>query len=383
MSMEFGLFNLFMGPQPPDAEWRSATIGPFAVSLVEDYAQAVQQLSRKAQVRVSTNWTRSKDQPTDTSAPMGVLTKTVERTESVSGDWVVTATATCSDSNVEQSILAREPISDGGVWELCEILTFVTGRRVTVEELTERYDPNASGEPACIAIETLRAAALAWENRHQIATNGLNYALLSHNSAIDYKFLQPKAAQYNTALNVIIDKWPLEKPPKVAKQTREQLAAAIAGVVAICKDLTDEQRASYTALLRAKVMQGPYSLLDSLVSLLKDLTIIVDDDNEQTLARVGYLNTVRNRLTHAGEMPLLKNLDQVQSDRYTVNIVAGVLQELNQLAFGKRLGFSPQGLGSLSQHTDTLRRFFVEGVWNNHPLELMDFQDWISDPTNL
>jgi hypothetical protein len=130
-------------------------------------------------------------------------------------------------------------------------------------------------------------------------------------------------------------------------------------------------------------MQGPYSMLDSLVSLLLEFGIIVDNDKEQTFARVGYLNTVRNRLTHAGEMPLLKGLNQSQSDQYTVNIVCGVLQLLNQLALGKRFGFSPQGIGSLSQQTDSLRRFFVEGVWNSHPIELLDFQDWISDPANL
>ena len=114
---EVRLFNLLMGQQPPDVEWRSAKVGPFTVSLVEDYAKAVGQLSRKAQVRVSMNWTRSQeaDQSSDESAPLSVLTKEVEHTDSVPGGWVVTAMATCSDSNNEQSILAREPIADGGV----------------------------------------------------------------------------------------------------------------------------------------------------------------------------------------------------------------------------------------------------------------------------
>jgi hypothetical protein len=78
---------------------------------------------------------------------------------------------------------------------------------------------------------------------------------------------------------------------------------------------------------------------------------------------VRYLNTVRNRLTHSGELPLLKGLDQIQSDRFTVNIVWGVLQELNQLVLGTLSGFTIDGPGRQSQHLTDLQRFFADGLW--------------------
>jgi len=61
-----------------------------------------------------------------------------------------------------------------------------------------------------------------------------------------------------------------------------------------------------------------------------------------------YSNTVSNRLTHSGELPFLKGKSQEQADRDAVNIVGGVLQKLNQLAFSRALGFSTGWVGSLT-----------------------------------
>jgi hypothetical protein len=196
-------------------------------------------------------------------------------------------------------------------------------------------------------------------------------------------FLQPKAAQYNTALNVIIDKRPLPRQPKVLREVRESLAKAVEGVVSACDGLTEEQKRGYTALLRSRVMDGPNSMPDRLILLLRELGIILPDDGEPALTRVKYLNTVRNRLTHSGEMPLLKGMTQEQSDRYTVNIVGGVLQEIDQLALGRVLGFTVDRAGSFSQDSSELRRFFAQGVWHNHPIELKDYNEWIEYPFSI
>ena len=98
--------------------------------------------------------------------------------------------------------------------------------------LLDRFDPNRAGEPVCDVTEALLVAGVAWDHRKSLADRGLAYALLSHDSAIEYMFLQPKAAQYNTALNVIIDKWPLPKQPKVPSAVREALALAVETAVA-------------------------------------------------------------------------------------------------------------------------------------------------------
>ncbi len=370
--MEIDLYNLFLGPELPPEKLRSRKVGPFEVRLIDDYEVAVKGIYRPAHTNVSWQWKRLDPQPPgqDPALPAGISEQTVTHVDEVPGGWVVTAKATLPEPAAEQSVLARSPTDDGGVWDLCELLTFITGRRVLTHDLIERFDPNRAGEPVCVLPEVLLAADVAWGHRKALADQGLAYALLSHDLANEYRFLQPKAAQYNTALNVIIDQWPLPKLPKVPKDVREGLAKAVEDLVAGWDGLSADHRKGYTALLRSRVMDGPYSLLDRLTLLLRDLGLVQPGDGESVLTRVRYLNTVRNRLTHSGEMPLLKGMSQQQSDSYTVNIVGGVLQELNQLALGRMLGFSVGGVGSLSQDTTALRRFFVEGVWHNYPIEL-------------
>lgn len=383
-TMEVDLFNLFVGPTLPPERLRRQKIGPFEVAVIDDYDHKVKGLFQRPSVNVSFQWRRLDSQPPnqDPNYPIGQMEQVVTHIDGQKGEWTVTGKAALQ-SDGEASILSRTPIADNGLWDLCELLTFITGRRVLTCDMLERFDPNRADEAACIPVESLLAASAAWQHRQTLAESGMVYALLSHNSALDYQFLQPKAAQQNTALNVLIDKWPLPKLPKVAQGIREGLAKAVEELVGRWEGLTDEARLGYTALLRSKVMEGPYSMLDKLTLLLRDLGVVLADDGEPVMTRVRYLNTVRNRLTHSGEMPRLKNMTQEQSDRYTVTIVGGVLQSLNKLALGKMLGFSPSGVGSLSQDASGLRHFFAEGIWNNHPIEIMDYQEWIKDPLGL
>jgi hypothetical protein len=383
-AMEIDLYNLFLGATLPPEQLRKHIVGPFEVFLIENYENAVASVYRPASVNVSLQWRRVDPQPPeqDPAYPLGLLEQTVTRVDAVKGRWTVTGKAALNSTD-ERSILSRFPWDDNGVWDLCELLTFITGRRVVTHDMLERFDPNRAGDTPCVLAEALVAASVAWGHRQSLVDNGFVYALLSHNAACEYQFLQPKAAQYNTALNVLIDKWPLRKLPKIPQEIRESLAKAVEDVVANHRGLSDDSRRGYTPILRSRVMDGPYSMLDRLNQLLSDLGLVLPDDGDAVLTRVRYLNTVRNRLTHSGEMPQLKGMTQEQSDRYTVQIVGGVLQSINQMAIGKMLGFTASGVGSLSQDTTALRRFFVEGNWNNYPIETRSFSDWIEDPMGI
>ena len=379
--MEIDLYNLFLGDTLPPEQLSKRVVGPFNVFLVEDYEKAAATVYRPASFNVSLQSYKVDPQPPeqDPACPLVLIQQNVTAVEAVKGSWTVTGRATLNSTD-QRSILSRSPSDDNGVWDLCELLTFTTGRRVVTHDMLERFDPNRAGDSPCVLTEALAAASVAWGNRQSLVTEGFVYALLNHNAACDYRFLQPKAAQYNTALNVLIDKWPLPQLPKVPKDIRKSLADAVGDVVAKHSGLSNDIQRGYENILRSRVMDGPYSLLDRLRQLLSDLGLVLPNDGDAVTTRVKYLNTVRNRLTHSGEMPLLKDMTQEQSDRYTVNIVGGVLQSLTQMAIGKLLGFTASGVGSLSQDTSALRRFFVEGIWHNYPIETKSFSDWLEDP---
>jgi hypothetical protein len=122
------LFNLYLGSELPPQDYTSAKIGPFTVRLVPEYKERVQLLPHYAYKRTGYDFAE------------GVLTKQVSFVDKRSGGWAVTAEAEF-DAGSTTSVLCRGQNNDHGVWDLCELLTFITGRRVAMEDQLERYSP--------------------------------------------------------------------------------------------------------------------------------------------------------------------------------------------------------------------------------------------------
>lgn len=377
---EVEIYNLDIGAQRATNGWDEIDVGPFSVRLVDEYEERAARLYQPAKARVSF------------TGPVDALEKSVSRSESTGGGWVCTAVATIRYES-DQSVLALSPIADAGVWDLCEILTFLTGRRVTIAELTERYNPNARRSPACAPIETLPAASVAWKNRSSFAESGLRYGLLTYNLTIGYRDMNVIAGQQNTAFNILVDEWPsekihvLEKPlnRKIPKRVRRALAEKVQAAVEEIEDhLFEGEKEAYQGILMGRALQGPYSLHGAAVQFLKyDVGVIPVDADETILRRVKFMNAVRNQMTHAGQLPALGGMDREVADRYGGVIINGVVPEINQLAIGRLFGMSTAGLGSASQRHDELFRFFTEGTWHGYPLELMGFDEWLNSPETL
>jgi len=355
-------------------------VGPFKLDLAEGYVDAIAKLHRPDQLQVTL------------AGPINQLTRSVTRVDGSDGGWEVTAFATTNDQNQESSVLGRFPSQDGGVRDICEVLTFVTGRRVVLEQSFQFFTPNAKSEAACLPEETFAAATLAWTHRERFSRHGVAYALLLENAAIDHRMMQVRAYLHNAVLNILVDKWPSEEISalptpavmKLPKKMRSELADNVEATVVAFPSLPDEARSGYIPLLRAKVFQGPSSLHDAVLRLLQyDLGILPEKVDAPVVQRVQFMNRVRNYMTHSGQMPDLPGLSQEIADRYTAAIIGGVVPTINQLAIGRLFGFTTDTVGSLSQQPDDLQRFFLEGNWRGQPLELMSFEEWINSPEVL
>lgn len=374
------LYNLDVGDPRRVIGGRSSQVGPFRLELAEDYINAVNQLHKPDQLKVTL------------AGPIDKLTRNVTRVEGVDGGWQVTATATADDDNLTTSVLGRFPSQDGGIRDLCEILTFLTGRRVVLEQALQFFTPNAKSEAACLPEETFAAASIAWSYRERFSSHGLAYALLLENAAIDHRLMQIRAYLHNAVLNILVDKWPSDEiaavpapaVTKITKNIRKELADLVEATVVAFPSLPKEAKDAYIPLLRGKVFQGTSSLHDAVLRLLQyDLGILPVNIDQRVLQRVQFVNRVRNFMTHSGQMPDLPGLEQEVADRYTAVIVAGVVPAINQLAIGKLFGFTTETVGSLSQQSADLSRFFLEGNWRGQPLELMSFEEWINSPELL
>jgi hypothetical protein len=371
------LYNLYVGDQIPPEHFSRVDIGPFRVELVADYATRVQRMGKHGEKTVSQDLFEGER----VDDPLIDITTTTF-TERRLGGWEVTATASFDEANIaEVSILNREPMADAGLWDLCTLLTFISGRQVAIESHLERHDPNLYGTRACIPIETLFAAAIAWNNRKSLVERRLTYAILLHNEALTQNMLQILAGLNNTALNIIIDQCGTAPTP-LSKAARRELRGGIVAAIDACTELSPTEKDAFKSILGSKIDQGLGSMTDRTKALLVDLGIVDSAPDDDVARRIKFVNAVRNSFTHKGEPPDLKGITREQSMRYTTAIVAGVVPELTVAALGRILGFKSGSVGSLSQNAYDLKRFFQKGEWRNWPLEKLDFEEWFYGELN-
>ncbi len=349
------LFNLYMGEQRLVPLLAECKIGDLTVCLTDDYDAKAAQLPKPASL---------------ISDKTGV--KSLSPRE---GTWQATATVSYQDSQ-EKSVLLHEECDDGGLWDLCNLLTFLTGRRVVTTEYKRRYRPDSYGDYAVIDFETLKAASLAWQHRNCLVSRNLHTALLLYNEAMDVNLLQSRAALYSTALNIILDNLDnlnLDSHEttyqKVSKDIHKKLKNKINNVFNCfeqAEDLQPDQAERYRRSLN-RIDAGPTST-DKLFSLLQLLDVINSPPTSDQELRVKRVGIVRNRLVHTGR-PKIKGLDDEQSKIHTIKIATEVVPEIIRIVIGHHLGFRSGGTGSHCQLKDDLIKFFHKGVFRGQEFE--------------
>ena len=340
------LFNFYMGDSRPGPSWSESSIGCLKVRLTDDYNDKVSQLPQPSMLTFNETGLR--------------------RSPPREGTWQTTATVSWRGTG-EKSILLDKVADDGGLWDLCNLLTFLTGRNVATAEYCERVRPDGYGDYAVAQIETLRAASHAWQNRESLVSKNLHFALLLYNQAMNTNILQLRAASYCTALNIVLDQHEMTYE-RVSKSMRKKLKNEISDVLRKTTELQPDQLEWYKNLLHSQIDRGPTSL-DKLFSLLKTLEIIDLSLTPEQKTRVQYVDRVRNVLTHTGQTPKLEGLDDEQSKIYTANIVAAVVPEIIRIVIGHHLGFRAGGRGSYCQIKDDTINFFQNGVFRGQSFD--------------
>jgi len=357
------LYNLYVGEKRPQAPWDQAVFGDFLVRLLPDYEDRIKKLYRPEIRKVT--W-----------LPEEGFRQVVSHHEGRPGDWEMTAEIVFKNhSRNETSLLLRDPSPDGGVWDVCTILSFLTGRTVLDKHPGKRVNPERSVNRACTDIETLHAAALAFTNRRNLVETGMEYSIIMLLEAMRYDSFQSIALLNNTAFNIILDKWPITIND-IDKDQKNELREAITSGVESTALLTLNQKKAANAILRGRINQGLLSLSEKTETLLKVIGAIPKDCDENTIKRVMFLNKLRNHVVHTGRVPEIKGLDREISDHYAFIAAAQVIPGIVSAAIGYKLGFSQRGLGSLCLNLHEYTKFFTDGFWGDWDIENVNYDDW-------
>lgn len=355
--MEIELLNLNVGPPEshPITIWQ---VGPFNIALRNDYDDAYRCLAQ--------NLRRETDMLTDehTFHPR------------ITGEWIVTADLedVSEGDTLNPSILTVSEELDNGLWDLLELLTFITGRRVTTTDMTSRYSPCFFGDPACVYQELPQAVQKAWDNREVIVSSGFKLAILAYNEALAQTSLQSKGCLFNTALNIIADR---SVPSKkyLKKKERKDLVDALKRVIVDSASLNEIALSNVCRELEGVFGRAANGAVPRLIRLLQILNIIPEEIPEDMKRRVKWVNQLRNSITHMGEIRI-NGVDRPQLKSVAGLIVGQIVPAICAKAIGKCLGFSPFGLGSLCMNTPYLTEFFATGQWFDWDVETQDIQDW-------
>ncbi len=349
--------NLYVGEHLPTKMGRWAELGSIRVELAGDYEYLVQQMPRRSYVRVECS--------------SGKRQQFEERI----GDWVATAVVEVA-SKGECSLLSEEPDQDGGIWDIEALLTFISGRKVVREEEKTGFLHKEYGEPACSPVETLQALRVAWGNRSHLRDSRLFLALHCYNEALHSRSMLVQAGLISTALNIILDSFDFPSN-SVDKQIRKNLAKEVENVVDKCSELSNEHAQAYKNILRGKVLEGVGgSQLSKLIAFLQSIEVVSDPILDSENGRAKILNSIRNGFVHSARVSDFRGLDKEKSSRYLAPVIGGVVPELVRLFLGRKLGFVENGIGSLSQHKESLRQFFRDGVYNEWKLEEKSWEEF-------
>jgi len=363
---EMELFNLHFGNERPPASRACVKVGPFKVTVKPNYVDLVNELPDYAKYTVS--WS-------------GEATFLDARKRG----WVATADCALEEAG-GCSILSINPIQDGGIWDLCQILTFLNGRCITADPSNERYSPNVFGTASCVGLELLTAASIIWDKREEYKRRNLVYALLLSNMAFSLNTVNAQAGLISAAFNAIYDDWrkqSQEEAPEnetilkdLTDSEKSEIKAAINSSLATLTNISSAKLDALKPLLGGKVNQGFSSPVNTIQAMLSSLKIIPPKPDKKTVDRIKFINSVRNKFVHCGHPPVFTRKPEL-SIELSVFIVGRLLPDIVALYLGQVAGFTPQSVGSLAQHTYDLEQYFQCGTYGQWNVEEESFSEMI------
>jgi len=302
------LLNLDLGKE---FVYKEFTVGPFKIKLVDDYTELQPKIKQ--------------------------------------GVNCITA-ITESEIDVDSLLLSDKNKKGKGIWDLCFILSYLTGRRCSLPGFEQRFSYVKQGDNIVDINDLPNAAQIAWSNRHNFIREGrpLYYYL----GIIDTAVIQYQALLGCIALE-IIQRLEINTIPKNFQI--EKLRKRVNWLINIGKldpDLKSDLK-STTGLWGRK---GYYS---GLKELLIKYNLISGKEEGESKKRIKSVAKIRNDIVHGNpiEYPKWIKGDREKEKEYvficSVFIPSLVVEYLNQ-QFGLKKFYKPiinfENLGQYIHH---------------------------------
>ncbi len=365
------IFNFDHGIDQPT----ELVYGPFSIIINESHCQNIKRLCRRA----STSFTY-----TDNFKPV------VSYNPASSGETVETALIRLDDQNSEGSLLFPEIPWVTSYYDLVIILSFLTGRRVYLEEhldecVNQRYLDGA------VSKNFFRSQRICWENIPKIKDLGVSHALANLTMAYNARDLLGMSAYANSALDTITSSW--INFHKMTKFNESKLINTCLTQAATLLEqslltrlqikflhlLTKEKIPKniiqdITARISIKNISSP-SALYKLKKFLSAYDLYDENASEMEEKRVKLLNTLRNSVTHTGKIPEYSGYNFEQRVQISLAVTLLVIQISQYYLAAEVLKVND---ARLEQHKENIKGFFSTGKFNGHDVFNETYEDYLS-----
>lgn len=335
--MRYELMNFDLGSNPL---WREFDVGPYKIALVPDYDELQPALSS---LRMETSPLDLGLQPAEPT----IVTKEKAGKNSI--------TATAESTNEPDAILT--PGREQGIWDLCLILSYLSGRNVFLPENERRYQHIVHGFDIVRGWQMPQAAETAWSNRTNFRSvremRPLWYFLhLNSSSDADVKALLGCVA--------------LEIIQKVEDDgLREPLPAGFETLIAKLKEEIEESEIRDKDLknrLKSAVgMWGPKNAQEKFKKLLTKYALVEGSLNGIPSQRARCIWEMRNRFAHEGEFADPKWIDDVERKREVqIYIAARIIPALVMEYLNRKFGLMQ--IDRVQRNSGIIKEYIYKGT---------------------
>ena len=348
--IEYQLRNLDMGSNLDFDEFQ---VGPYKIKLKANYEKLQAELSQIAS-EVSHNDVRN-----------GIHSSTEINTDCVVGENLITASVSCeNEENARPVSRFGGNQNTVGIWDLCLILSYLTGRRVFIDQDCRRFSHINHGFRSVEQLEIRKAAKVAWENRDKFRTEKEIRPLWIYLQMNSTPEAELKGLLGCVSLEIIQN---IESPPEQLDQDQ-----TLADLINDIKDLIDSSAIDgnlKNALKSSTGNWGGSNAQERFKTFLQSYNIIEPDITGIPLSRVRGIFNMRNGIAHNGEIRkpswITDSKDKIQTAMY---ILGSFIPYLIQEYLNRKFGLTE--LTSVKDNTKYLSEYINHGTWYGENVEI-------------
>lgn len=287
------------------------------------------------------------------------------------GDWINTATVKIDNANICASKILSNDLNANNIVDLCNLLTFLTGRRVAIKENIDRHNSRQCLDHSVRIQNIIFWGNNCWNKLPEITNYNLGIQFVNLTYAYESNEFMSMAAYITSTLNAVYDEWwKNEQLIFLNKSMKRKIKKKIRDILK--KSFVFQFKKKLISVLHSESVShdiiedvektinefGKPSAIYKLKKFLIYLDVYPEIDNQESKNRLKWINTVRNLLVHNGSIPKIGNATIDKEMEVAVEVIFICLSILTIFFASKLLNIEDYYLDSIKKD---VANYFITG----------------------